>query len=68
MGRGICPVTVPKESAAGLQSSWDKCSEPKEVRMGLKETRKQAKCKSGRGQLLVKVCLSFLWVFGENRK
>lgn len=60
-------VTVTaKESAAGLWSSWDQCSEPKEIRMGLREARKQAKCKSRRDQLPVKVCLSFLWCVGRT--
>ena len=60
-------VTVTaKESAAGLSSSWDQCSEPKGIRMGLREARKQAKCKSRRDQLPVKVCLSFLWCVGRT--
>lgn len=46
----MCPATVPKESAAECQSSWDKRSEPKEIRVGLREARQAANCKSGRGQ------------------
>lgn len=59
----MCPM----ESGPGLQNSWDKCSEPEEIRVGL-GARQRAKRKSGRGQHPVKVCLSFLRVFGENRK
>ena len=44
----MCPMAVLREKATGLQNSWNKCSEPKEIRVGLGETRQWAKCHSGR--------------------
>lgn len=38
---------MPRESATGLQGSWHQCSEPKEIRVNLGETRQGAKCRAG---------------------
>lgn len=41
-GVRLCPG-----KATGLQGSWDQCSQPKEIRVSLRETRQGAKRRAG---------------------
>lgn len=37
---------MPRESATGLQGSWDQYSKPKEIRVSPGEARQSAKCRA----------------------